>query len=273
MLDLSQRSRSSASAAFSRAFTLIELLVVVSIIALLIAILLPALQSARTAAHMTSSLSNLRQISIAHQAYATDNDGALIFMEFETDLGGITAYAPTWNHKLLREAYVSDRNVFWSPGRDLSVFSTFDREIGGTPSLSYADPWDYPGYGMNAYLGIQERFANADQYRNFHFGRREIPRPSDAMLFLEQWRDTPGVPQDQAGYYLSLAAQSSGYSLFTYHGSVARAFLDGHATGNDSSAIGWDASGRYTGTWSSDYGCCGFGAAVNGAPWFADWRD
>jgi len=60
-----------------RAFTLIELLVVISIIALLIALLLPSLGSARESARRSICKSNLRQLGIAHQSFATDNDGTL----------------------------------------------------------------------------------------------------------------------------------------------------------------------------------------------------
>ena len=56
----------------TRGFTIIELLVVVSIIALLIGILLPAIGKARDTARINTSKSNLRQIGVAHKAYATD---------------------------------------------------------------------------------------------------------------------------------------------------------------------------------------------------------
>jgi prepilin-type N-terminal cleavage/methylation domain-containing protein/prepilin-type processing-associated H-X9-DG protein len=59
------------------AFTLVELLVVIGIIAVLIAVLLPTLQKARESAQLTACLSNIRQINIASQMYATEYNGFL----------------------------------------------------------------------------------------------------------------------------------------------------------------------------------------------------
>ncbi len=67
----------------NKGFTLIELLVVIAIIGLLISVIVPALKKAKDYAKGAVCMSNIRQMALANQLYAQENDSKFIYYWFQ----------------------------------------------------------------------------------------------------------------------------------------------------------------------------------------------
>jgi prepilin-type N-terminal cleavage/methylation domain-containing protein/prepilin-type processing-associated H-X9-DG protein len=125
------------------AFTLVELLVVIAIIAVLAALLLPALSSAKQKAWTISCASNLRQIGIGLESFASDNSERYPMSGGRIRWNAIEPDSPTngWMQQIF--AVVANTNVFHCPGNarlPVSHQSPFNYFNGTRAAYVVSDP-------------------------------------------------------------------------------------------------------------------------------------
>ncbi|GMV89633.1 MAG: hypothetical protein AMXMBFR81_25640 [Chthonomonas sp.] len=98
----------------SRAFTLIELLVVIAIIAILAAMLFPVYAQAKGAAKTTSTISNIKQVTLGGLMYSNDYDDiGHLFQDVTT--------SPTAGYYRLLDPYVKSREIVFDAARGKAV--------------------------------------------------------------------------------------------------------------------------------------------------------
>ncbi|MEM6334311.1 MAG: prepilin-type N-terminal cleavage/methylation domain-containing protein [Planctomycetota bacterium] len=198
------------------AFTLIELLVAISIIALLIGILLPVLGAARVVGQRATTLSDIRQTTLAYSVYQLDYDGHVIWGFPPGIINGEPVLARDPQTGTVYGVPVSERypwrlgpyiqnvwDVIYSgqepPPRDnayfISLIPTFGLNtvfVGG-----HVGPWR--GFVPDS-SGVSGSFApNAGEH--VVFWDREVQDTSELIVFAEVFASTGGAsPFESLGY-------------------------------------------------------------------------
>lgn len=177
-------------------FSIIELLVVVSIIVLLIGIILPAIGSARNAAYINRSQSNLRQLAAAHASYAAahnDQQWSNIphgLAQYGDDLNSaMTEYnSRHWGHpRFIHGKWWTDFG--WARQGDHSSGALWGLNINeGAPPINFDGPW--PGFGSFRIINMRDfnrfldgRFFDATFY---------APKDRAVISAIGECYDAPG---------------------------------------------------------------------------------
>lgn len=220
-------------------FTLIELLTVIAIVAVLAALLLPALAKARERARAIGCLNNTKQLCLAWQMYAGDNDDRL---PYNLGMAGSSyrTYLNWANNVMTWDLSSDNTNLATLTGASLGPFVSGSTSIYHCPSdgalsaVQRAAGWTsrIRSYSMNAMVGNAGNFTkngynvNNPNYTQF-FKMTQIPQPSDIFVFLDEHPDSIND-----GYFVERDYYPEWHDLpASYHnGNAAFSYADGHSS-------------------------------------------
>lgn len=176
-------------------FSLVELLVVIAIVAILAGILIPVVGNMVDQSHVSTNVSNLRQINQAAGLWSADNGGVVI-PTYDPGDAKADSFKNWTGHLAPYLGWNRDVNVFES-AKDMPVYV----------NPFYPDRW---GYGHN-HVGLRFIKRTGSNYNETYARYDQISAPGNAVFFatsrsgkddetfMEGWRGyvrPPGIVGD-----------------------------------------------------------------------------
>jgi prepilin-type N-terminal cleavage/methylation domain-containing protein/prepilin-type processing-associated H-X9-DG protein len=224
----------------SKAFTLIELLVVIAIIAILASLLLPVLSQSKAKAQNVICISNYRQLQLAWQFYAEENNGR-VAPNWDPNswpdnwVGGLMTYETIGPPKYLWQSTNINLLIENKPGR-IGPFVKAARLFRCPADNSYVIISDrrvdrVRSCDMNEYMGYNNRYnlsatgVTVNLGGKVYFTMDEIRSPSSRWVLIDTHEDYVGDSCFRP------SPGGSGWNQFpgARHGGAASiSFVDGH---------------------------------------------
>jgi prepilin-type N-terminal cleavage/methylation domain-containing protein/prepilin-type processing-associated H-X9-DG protein len=192
-----------------RAFTLVELLVVISIIAMLMSIMLPALGKARESGRRVVCSSNLRQLTLAWNMYAGENNDKLCSPDTETYDSWVYGTEPDYELGI-------EEGVLWPYTQSVKLYECQSARNYQSVHCRPNRPRDY---SISRTMGYPYTFwwydgGDVSSFKTLS----EISRPSEKMVFIDADGGYSGIAFNEGAGWLQRAfwAFSSGEKLTTW---------------------------------------------------------